>query len=151
VFPRFTEKIQFERDDLLEVDFVVAKLRNGRDGRGGEKVLLQQSLRRDEERISREGRQTPIRRVTEAWRIERKNLPDVHPRAGGPIEEPRELVAKVADAVTAGKRGRMKESAGCTLASGVMQVRVRQHQAPASGLIESSSPRASNSSSHRAA
>ena len=110
-----------------------------------EQLRFDEPLGGDQQRIPGERRHATVWRVSIAGRIERQDLPHSHPRLRDPVEKLDQLVAENADAVAAGKRRRMKENAGDAL-----RFALGGHYSRASGLTDSFSPSASNSSSHRA-
>src|SRR5436305_12579423 len=86
---------------------------------------------------------TSVWRVAEAGRIERQHVPVTHPRARRPVEKGDQFVAQIADAVRAGKGGRMEQDAGVAILHGVRLGGVGHYATP------SLSPRSSKSCSHR--
>src|SRR5436190_98217 len=99
--PRLAQQLPFEGGGFVVVDGVAAKLRNLVQRAVRQKAIAQQAIGRNEQRIPGIRRVTSVRRVAVARRIERQDLPESESRALGPIEEHVQLVAEVADAITA--------------------------------------------------
>jgi hypothetical protein len=93
---------------LIERDVIGRKRRNAGHGLRSEQVLLEQALRRDQQRVAADARQAVVRGAPVAGRIERQYLPQAHPRTGRPVEKREQLVPEITDAVRSRERCRVK-------------------------------------------
>ncbi len=112
VVPGLVEDALLPADHRREVHALLRKRRQILEGRDGKEPVLQQELRRDQQRIPGEGRGAAVGRAAAADRRQRQHLPQRLAGRLRPVEEPIHPRTEVADTERAGKRRGVKENSG---------------------------------------
>jgi hypothetical protein len=105
-------------DHGAEVDMVVGKAGQRVEVAIIDEPRVAEIIERDHQRIARERGERLVGRVTVAGRPQRQHLPETLRHAGEAVEPAMRLGADLADAVPAGKRGRVKQDSGGTATGG---------------------------------
>src|SRR5947207_1810085 len=103
------ESLVLERQQSAEIDVMGWQRCEFFDVGGSEQAAVEERLQGDEQRVAGKGRRAGVRRVAEAGRAQRQNLPQRLFGGGQIVEEVERRLAEVANAVRARQRSRVEQ------------------------------------------